>query len=791
MIGNILVTLALIMSIYSMVMYFYAYRGSKNTVALARTSYHAMVMTIILASTYLLYLILTHQYQYKYVYEYSSNDLPIGYLISTFWAGQEGSFLLWLILTAVFGVFLQSFTQKRGELEFSVMAVYTLSTTFLLIMICPLFKNPFAMIWSEPINMVRAHINPDLLKSDYIQSAITAAVNAGHDPTYRDVYPALQTINVPMSEFVVNGRGLNALLQNFWMQIHPPILFAGFALTSVPFAFAISSLMRNEYRSWVKQSFPWMLAAGGVLGLGIMLGGYWAYGVLGWGGYWAWDPVENSSLVPWLVTVAAIHTFLVQRKTQIGTDGLGRFTQTNLILSVLVYVLVIYSTFLTRSGILGNASVHSFGEQGREVFIFLLIFILSFLGLGVGMIAYRWKDTSAKFIKDEPTYSRELALFTAAIALCASAFIVSFGTSLAMVDKSVTASQYNELHVPLAILIGLLNAFSIVIKWGSSTPKEVLSKALLSLIISSVMTILAIFWGGIHNVMMIIFFFSSSFALVINTEIAFQVFKGNPKLTGSYIAHIGIALFLLGVIGSAAYSVEQNVDLEKGVPTKVFGYDLTYKGYKTDKANPSKAIFKIIVKNGSTENLITPMMISDAMGGGGMREPDILVGFTKDLYISPQGLVEQKGSESSNEKSVKLATGEESALFNSAIKYSKYLPPDMDAMSNGGDFSMGAKISVTRDGKTYEKYLSIKKAGSGTVNLPVEIPELNLVLQILNLDPASKAITLNVVDISQTLSVTASIKPFISLVWLGVAEMFIGFVISMIRRLKESMQAAK
>jgi cytochrome c-type biogenesis protein CcmF len=132
------------------------------------------------------------------------------------------------------------------------------------------------------------------------------------------------------------------------MQIHPPILFLGFSMATVPFAFAIAAMMKNDYNHWVKQALPWVLAGAGILGLGIMMGGYWAYEMLGWGGYWAWDPVENSSLIPWLVGVASIHTLLVQRKTQ-AKGGIGKYAKTNLILCIMTYVLVLYSTFLTQA----------------------------------------------------------------------------------------------------------------------------------------------------------------------------------------------------------------------------------------------------------------------------------------------------------------------------------------------------------------------------------------------------------------------------------------------------------
>lgn len=802
MAGNILITLALVLSVYSMLMYYFAYRGATNTLTYARIAYHGMAMTVLVTSTLFLYILLTHQYQYKYVYEYSSNDLPVGYLISTFWAGQEGSFLLWLLLASVFGVILQAYTAKRGDLEFRVMSVYTLSTTFLLIMICPLLKSPFAMIWSESVPIVANTVNPQILNLDVIRNAFAPILDAGNQPTFADIYPVLQANNIPFNEFVMTGKGLNPLLQNFWMQIHPPILFSGFALTSVPFAFSIAALMKNEYKDWVKQAFPWMLTAAGVLGLGIMLGGYWAYGVLGWGGYWAWDPVENSSLVPWLVCVGAIHTFLVQRKTQDKENTLGRFTRTNLILAVLTYVLVIYSTFLTRSGILGNASVHSFVDQGRAVFIFLFLFILTFFGLGAGMVIYRWKSFSTEVEKDESMLSRELALFTGSVVLCASAFIVIFGTSLAAFNVTIPASLYSELHIPLAIIIGLLNALSLAIRWKDSTANEVMKKMTLSLSLSAVATIVAIFWGGVHAVNMVLLFFSSFFTLVINAEIAIKVIRGNYKLSGAYIAHIGIALFLLGVIGSAAYSKEQTIDLIRGQKTNVFGYDMTFTGYNPLKDNAKKFAFSVKVENGKSEEIIKPVMYQSEMNGGLMREPDILTGLVKDVYISPLGYDESDGAHSQSAQTAALQLDESKSIGAVKVKYLEFIPPDMSAMSNGGNFQMGAKLEVSANGKTIEASPVLKLVNRNLEMQPVELPEFGVTVQVTNIEKESKAATIAITDIAQAksamqaekkevLSVTASIKPFVSFVWIGVLVMVIGFGISMARRLRESMVISK
>ncbi|MBZ0198517.1 MAG: cytochrome c biogenesis protein CcsA, partial [Ignavibacteriaceae bacterium] len=489
MIGSIILTLALVSSIIAMVMYTLSYRGYGNALNIGRIAYHVMAMLVILASTFLLYSILTHDYGLKYVYSYSENNLSAGILAATFWAGQEGSFMLWLLLTAIVGLFLQSYSSKRGDLEPRVMAVFSLAVTFLLVMVSPLFKNPFEAIWAEPIYIGVKDIASQFLSMPWIQNFMFSdpQSNQSFVKVNSELYAVLQANGVALKDFIINGRGLNPQLLNFWMQIHPPILFLGFSMATVPFTFAVAALIKNEYTDWVRQSLPWVLSGMGILGLGVMLGGYWAYEMLGWGGYWAWDPVENSSLIPWLIGVASIHTLLVQKKSQ-AKGGIGKFAKINLILAILTYVLVLYSTFLTRSGVLGDASVHSFVDPGMLVYLFLVVFIGSFIVLGFGAIAYRWKYLSEHVLDEEGLLSRDLALFTAAIVLCASAIIVLMGTSAPLFGSSVETSFYDEMHIPIVIIIGFLNGFSLLLKWKQSDGKAVLKKTIVPIALSLVTT---------------------------------------------------------------------------------------------------------------------------------------------------------------------------------------------------------------------------------------------------------------------------------------------------------------
>ncbi len=803
MFGSIVLTLALASSVIAMIMYVLAYRGNENTVNYGRLFYHSMAMLVIVASTYLLYAILTHQYQFKYIYSYSNSDLPLGLLMATFYAGQEGSFLLWLLLTSIVGLILQSYTSKRGDLEPRVMAVFTLATSFLLLMVSPMFKDPFAYIWSDPVFLDVKNINSAFLQLPFINNFIFSDNSTGQNfiKMNTDLYAQLSSAGVTVNQFILFGKGLNPLLQNFWMQIHPPILFVGFSMATVPFAFAIAALMKNDYTEWVKQSLPWVISGAGVLGLGIMLGGYWAYGVLGWGGYWAWDPVENSSLVPWLVGVASVHTLLAQKKGQsVGKTKIGKFAKTNLVLCIMTYVLVLYSTFLTRSGVLGDASVHSFVAPGELVYLFLVIFISSFMLLGFGFIAYRWKSLNAEIDHEESLLSRELSLFTAAVVLIASSIIVLVGTSAPIFGQTVHISFYDEMHIPLAIIIGFLNGLSLLLKWKHTHGKDIVKKSVFSGVASIILTLLIIIFGEVHDLLMILLTLSASFALFVNGEIAVKIIKGNKKMLGAYIAHIGIALFILGVIGSSVYDKEVDIDLIKNEPKETLGRTLTFLGFEPIE-DGNKFAFLIDVKKGNKSFVAKPVMYVSEFNNSLMREPDIIVGWTSDFYVSPLGY-EDGGVSQEDEHAHQhydLAKGN-SLMFDGAnITFTDFIFSDetMSAMMSGGDFELAVNLKIEFEGKVYEVRPALKSEEGNRFYTTKELTEANLKIELEHLDASGNIkLALSRLDGEQVettsttkteiLSVTASTKPFVNLVWIGIIVLTVGFIVAAARRAGES-----
>ncbi|MBM4171836.1 MAG: cytochrome C biogenesis protein [Ignavibacteria bacterium] len=801
MIGNILLTLALLAGVFSIYMYYLTYKGYQNTIKLARYSFHLTAIAVLTASALLLHAILTHQYQYKYIYNYSSSDLPLGLLMATFYAGQEGSFMLWVLFSAIIGLILLDYTSKRGDLEPRVMMIFTLALAFLLVMVNPLLKSPFNYIWSQPDFIDLKNINQSYLSLPALQSFIFSDPQSNKQfiQMSKDLYGVLTANNISVNNFIIEGKGLNPLLQNFWMQIHPPVLFVGFAMSVVPFAFALSALIKNEYKDWVKQALPWMLMGTMVLGLAIMLGGYWAYGVLGWGGYWGWDPVENSSLVPWLVGVASIHTILVQKKTQ--EKGSGRFIKTNLILSIMTFVLVLYSTFLTRSGILGDASVHSFVDPGMTVYLFLVIFLGLFIVLGLGMIIYRWKYLTENFTFEENVLSRELALFTGSVALLASAIIVLVGTSAPIFGQTVELKFYNELNLPIAIIIALVNGLSLLLKWKHTDSKLLLDDLKFSGIASIVLTLLIVFLGSVYDIMLVILTLSAAFALFVNGEIAFRIFKGKRSYLGAYIAHIGIAVFLIGVVATGGYSQESQVDLVKGEKVSTLGYDLTFTGYSPID-NGKKYAFNIEVSKNGSVRTAAPVMYIAEFNNSLMREPDILVGLTKDFYVAPVSYSEGTEGEQDHNHGIPMTKGQTIDHEGLKIVFDSFeMPKDaMSSMTEGKEFRISAILKLIDGSKeTIVKPSVVISSGTQKYE-PVFVKEKNLKFELTNINAGSGQIELLISDIDgkkesgsktaakEVLTVDASIKPFISLVWIGVLFMVIGYIISAVRRSRESVE---
>ena len=356
-----------------------------------------------------------------------------------------------------------------------------------------------------------------------------------------------------------DGQGLNALLQNYWMVIHPPVLFLGFASTVVPFAYAIAGLWKKQYGGWTRIALPWTLFSGCVLGTGIMMGGAWAYESLSFGGFWAWDPVENASLVPWLVMIAGLHTLLIYNAT-------GHSLRAAYFFIILSFILILYATFLTRSGVLNGTSVHAFVDSGMNAQ--LILFVLIFLFPSFILFFKEYKKIP-HIEKEESTYSREFWMFIGSLVLFLSALFIITSTSLPVINKIANTKwtvgddqtfAYNRIEIFIAVILGMLTAVTQYLKYKSTTKKYFLKKMLLPTVVALAASTLISVFGNVHYNKYGIGFlsaihvaiFAAVYSVVANAGYIWAGMNGKIKAAGASVAHIGFGLMLVGILLSTS-----------------------------------------------------------------------------------------------------------------------------------------------------------------------------------------------------------------------------------------------
>ncbi|MBL8001183.1 MAG: cytochrome c biogenesis protein CcsA [Flavobacteriales bacterium] len=411
--GHVLTSLSFGGAFLSLLAYFTgAFRGEQGLNGLGRIGFRLHTAAVFGIIGLLFVMLLKHWFEFDYVWKHSNTAMPLRYILSCFWEGQEGSFLLWTFWHVVLGNIL---LRRAGEWEAPVMTVFALVQAFLATMLLGVWIGD-VRVGSSPFLLIREL--PENLGLPWTQL-----------PDYLTKIPQF-----------ADGRGLNPLLQNYWMTIHPPTLFLGFAATLVPFAYAIAGLWKRQYSAWIGPALPWTFFGVMVLGVGILMGGAWAYEALSFGGFWAWDPVENASLVPWLTLVGAGHLMLVNKR-----KGTSLFT--TLFLTLLTFILVLYSTFLTRSGVLGDTSVHSFTGEG--MLPGLLLFLLSFIMLSVAMLNEQWEQRRFYLL-----ISGMMLVLGAALQVQVAAIVLFAITSVVMLVVGYRTSPFHLRPVKINYDIG-------------------------------------------------------------------------------------------------------------------------------------------------------------------------------------------------------------------------------------------------------------------------------------------------------------------------------------------------
>jgi cytochrome c-type biogenesis protein CcmF len=811
--------------------YFQAARGralgetDASWLRLARGAFFVHGLAVFSIVGALFNIIASHRYEYYYAWSHSSNHLPAQYMISCFWEGQEGSFLLWIFWHVLIGLGIMKFNRTW---EAPVLAVFAAVQAFLV-----------SMILGVVVGGTKIGSSPFILLRDFLTDL----------PVWKT-----QPDFVPK-----DGTGLNALLQNYWMVIHPPTLFLGFALTLVPFAFAIAGLWKKELTSWVKPALPWTSFGGAVLGVGIMMGAYWAYETLNFGGYWNWDPVENAVFIPWLVLIAALHGMMLWQKRRIGL-------RTSFALVIATFVLVLYATFLTRSGVLGSASVHSFTDLGLSGQ--LLIYLGFFTVLAVVLLARRWKEIPISD-KELDAYSPELWVFVGATVLCLAAFQVVFTTSIPVykaflgflnikANLALPADQvtfYTRIQLWSGVLIALLSGIGQVMWWQRNNKESVINAfaptVMLSLLGTALVVLLLRYFGHTITLPYAVLLAAGLFGLLANTGMLFGLWRRGVTLSGGAVAHVGVALMLLGMLGSSGYSdtisrnvtgqlisqqmsTEENRDnvlLLRNETVPMHGYEVTYTGqylevdgvpgyvntqliYRTDDEYKAiargdiKRDAKVYYKTGDTlsirpENTYYRVNYEDKKSGeaftlypraqvneemGGILSSPALQRFVShDIYSHitsvPDPRKEQPWSPSiPHELSVgdTLFLNDYFAVFR-AIEQAHEVP-GIKLMP--GDIALQADMIISGEkGRQYHAHPIFLLRDRQIGRVPDEVEDLGLRLTLDQIDPVKGKFTLGVSTTAKDYIVLqATEKPFINLLWGGTLLMGLGLSLSIRQR---------
>ena len=797
----------------------------------ARTLFILHLVAVIAVATTLYIIIYNHYFEYHYAFTHASKALPIAYIVSCFWEGQGGSFLLWIFWQALLGVLLMYRNPKWAS---PVMTVFALVQTFLTSMILGVIIPAIDLkIGSSPFLLLR-EAQPDL-------------------PVW-----SMQPNFIPK-----DGRGLNPLLQNYWMVIHPPTLFLGFALTLVPFAFLIAGLWKKQLTEWITPALPWSLFGAGVLGVGIMMGAYWAYETLNFGGYWNWDPVENASFVPWLVWIGAIHTMIAYRKSSSAL-------KTSIILVITTFSLVLYSTFLNRSGILGNASVHSFTDLGLSGQ--LLLYLGTFLIGAIALAWFRWKDLPTDE-KELGIYSREFWIFVGASVLGLSAFQLTFTTSIPVYNKIAEAfgwvsnialpadqvEHYSKIQIWIFIGVAVLSAIGQFVWWGKIKDKNQWKAIWNSVLVATLLTVLLVNLGKIFTLSYIVLLWSSLFSVYANGSILWFLARQKVSIAGGALSHVGLAVMLIGILFSSGYSkvvslnrsgfaisnkVEQftkddnkenkeNLPLWLGQGAQMQDYLVTYKGRKIAlRGKPgyyNKKDFEIIegdfhavalrdveadgvsiAKKGDTlvvepENNYYELEFKNAEGKavslyprwqvnpkmGTAISPDIKHAFSHDIYtyvsLDPR-LAAEAGEEKQWSQTVNSTVMVGDTLFlNDFVAVLK----EVTRMTKVEGFDLGVNDAAVQAnflvlGKNDQKF-ELKPVfiiKDGMVAMPAyESEETGIKIKFTTINPQTQQFSFAVNTTQQDLIIIKALeKPYINLVWIGSIMIFIGLFIATFRR---------
>jgi cytochrome c-type biogenesis protein CcmF len=633
---------------------------------------------------------------------------------------------------------------------------------------------------------------------------------------------------------IKDGNDLNPLLQNYWMVIHPPILFLGFASTIIPFAFAVGGLWTKKFGDWTKAALPWALFSGAILGTGIMMGAAWAYESLNFGGYWAWDPVENASLVPWLVLVAGIHTLVIYRHT-------GNALRTTYLFFLLSFLFVLYSTYLTRSGDLQDTSVHAFtGEGITRWHLRALLLLLAVPSFALYFTHYK---RIPHIIKEEEASSREFWMFIGSLVIFLSALLIIVMTSVPVVNKLASlftekqlftplavgedgAYSYNRIQVFVAVIIGALTGVGMYFKYRS-TAGSFLKKLIVPVVVGVVAGALVVYFGDVNytektaGYQVAIWFavVAAVFSLVANAGYIVTGLKGNLKRAGGAVSHVGFATLLIGILISSSkkevisYNTSgifmdfgkeskekagENLTLIKDVKADMGKFWVTY---QKDSVHPQKPLWfynlKFERKDGKEDFVLAPNAFVNYKNQQGlMANPDAKHYWNYDIFAYITSLPDpDKTKDTTSFKTINVTIGDTVfyskgfAVVEDVASYRDI--PDVP-LSTTDSASVATLKFYAKTGSIYTgKPILINKDGGSFPQTDTLLAE-SLVVQLQKVDGKNVQLGIKESDaLMQYVTLKAYVFPFINLVWAGTILTVIGFIISMLYRRQQSRLTGK
>ena len=735
----------------------------------------------------LFYLIFNHNFEYFYVWSHSSKQLPFKYLLSCFWEGQEGSFLLWSIWHAILGLILLF---RKTSYQAPVMAIVALCQAFLATTLLGYFFFDMK-IGSSPFMLLR----------DQMQGA-----------------PIFQQANY--LEFIQDGNGLNPLLQNYWMVIHPPILFLGFASTLFPFAYALAAMWKKQYEGLPIHLLRWSVFSGMILGTGIMMGGMWAYESLNFGGYWAWDPVENASLVPWLIMIAGLHTTMIYKAS-------GYSLKTTLLFFILSFCLVLYSTFLTRTGILGETSVHSFTGEGETLFYHLLVFLFFFLLLGLFLFFKNYKSIPDLKKEEEAATSREFWMFIGALILMISVVQITYTTSMPVWNKMFGTkytivdpiTHYNKIQVWISSLVLLGTASIYYFKFKHSNLKEVLKKISVPLATALVLTTVIAIVQKFTHPGIVFLLFSSWLTIVSMLWYIITVLKSKIIKWGGTVAHLGFGMMLLGILFSGynkrvvsvnrlgadlgigktpqekAKESRENVLLYRNIPITMYGYNVTYQGDTVEEPNH---FYKVLYQKLEHDTgkvveefeLRPNAQINPKMGL--VSSPDSRHYLTHDIFTYVTTTLDKSKIKDTVGFTVKkMKKGDSVAFEQGTLVFEQFDTEVKDAnyTPETNDVAVCANLGVyNKNGQKVSSNPIYFLRGQQEFSIPDTVAEANLITRLDKIlpDEGAAIIAFKQPDVvNDYITMKAIVFPWINVLWVGTVFMVIGFFISLWKRLTQ------